>query len=35
MTDVTNCVTALKKVVQEIQSVGANADLQMAQPTVR
>lgn len=35
MADVTNCVTSLKKVVQEIQSVGAHIDLQMAQPTVR
>lgn len=36
MTDVTNFVTSLKKVVQELNSTAAlDAQLQMAQPSVR
>ncbi|KAJ7630924.1 Rec8 like protein-domain-containing protein [Roridomyces roridus] len=36
MTDVTNCVASLKKVVQEMQSAAKNGDqLQMAQPSAR
>ncbi|RDB28700.1 hypothetical protein Hypma_015537 [Hypsizygus marmoreus] len=36
MTDVTNCFTSLKKVVQELQSAAVlDARLQMAQPSVR
>ncbi|KAJ7169912.1 Rec8 like protein-domain-containing protein [Mycena filopes] len=36
MTDVSNCVASLKKVVQEMQSVAAaGAQLQMAQPTAK
>ncbi|KAJ7487587.1 hypothetical protein B0H11DRAFT_2408492 [Mycena galericulata] len=36
MTDVTNCVTSLKKVVQEMQCIATMGEqLQMAQPTAR
>ncbi|KAJ6575101.1 hypothetical protein B0H19DRAFT_1254715 [Mycena capillaripes] len=36
MTDVSNCVASLKKVVQEMQSIAAAGEqLQMAQPTAR
>lgn len=36
MTDVTNCVTSLKKVVQDIRSLGpVDTQLEMAQPTAK
>jgi hypothetical protein len=35
MNDVTNCVTSLKKVVQEFQSGAADLSLQMAQSHLR
>jgi hypothetical protein len=35
MTDVSNCVASLKKVVQEMQSIATGEQLQMAQPAAR
>ncbi|KAF7339482.1 RNA cytidine acetyltransferase [Mycena sanguinolenta] len=35
MTDVSNCVASLKKVVQQMQSLSSGEDLQMAQPAAR
>lgn len=36
LTDVTNCVSSLKKVVEDMRSIGAQeGQLQMANPTAR